>query len=31
VAGTMMPVLIASALLLVATAMFMVRDWMNAE
>jgi hypothetical protein len=31
VAGAMMPVLIASALLLVATAIVMVRDWMSAE
>jgi hypothetical protein len=31
VAGTTMPVLIASALLLVATAIVMVRDWMDAK
>jgi hypothetical protein len=31
VAGAMMPVLIASALLLVATAIVMARDWMDAE
>jgi hypothetical protein len=31
VAGSMMPVLIASALLLVATAIVMVRDWMDAR
>jgi hypothetical protein len=31
VAGTMMPLLIASTLLPVATAIVMVRDWMNAE